>query len=152
VVRADKDGRYRLRPMDKHYTLLAVGGAGGCALKQEDVPPGGELKLQRWGGVEGGLRLNAGPLAHTPVASEEERSQPYVAGNPGPIFTLAGGQASTDAAGHFVLDHVPAGESIRLYQLVPMGGGSTRYRTIGTYSTKSGETVTVKAGGHGRPV
>ncbi|HSV13939.1 MAG TPA: sigma-70 family RNA polymerase sigma factor, partial [Tepidisphaeraceae bacterium] len=145
VTRTDKDGHYRLRAMETHYSLLAVGDGGFVALKQDDVPRDGTLKLLQWARFEGDLRLNAGPLVNATIAAQTTSLN-------GMNCSAMPGQATTDAAGHFVIDRVVPGQPIMLYQLVPMGGGSSRYRVIGRYSSVAGQTIKVRAGGVGRPV
>jgi RNA polymerase sigma factor (sigma-70 family) len=154
ATRTDKDGHFKMRPPDvPHYSVIAVGEAGYISLKQDQLPSDGVLKLIAWGRIEGDLRLNASPLAKADVSGQTERG-PYVAvkDNDVPMFNFQIGQTMTDEKGHFVLAYVPANEKVRVYRLVPMGGGSSRFCDLGECTVGPGQMHHISSGGHGRPV
>lgn len=145
VTRADKEGRYRLRAIEKKFALVAFADQGFANVKDGELPGNGEIRLQKWSQIAGDLRLNGGPAAEVKVDAQavlgsDRRS------------SLPVRQTKTDSAGHFIVERVPPGQEVQLYRLVPLGGGSERYISLGKYTTVAGETVTVKAGGVGRPV
>jgi len=135
MVVTEKDGRYTFAPPDKPYLIVALHDQGYAQTAIETTGATRDLVLTPWARVEGvrriGNRVAAGGKVHLAGIQSFHRDQPYV---------MVEAEAVCDERGHFVVEHVPAGN-------VSVSGGGT-----GQLQTQPGETTHLTLGGTGRPV
>ncbi len=144
---SDKDGHFALRPQEKKSTLLVVTDAGFAAVKDDQLSKDGQIHLQKWARIEGDYRLNASPAKFVTVGAQAE-----IPTGPREMSSFNIQPVTTDANGHFVIDRVPPDQTVRVYELVSMGGGSQRWVQLGSFRPTAGQTTKISAGGKGRPV
>jgi RNA polymerase sigma factor (sigma-70 family) len=147
LAQTDKDGHFSLQPQEKKYSLLITADEGFALVKDDQLSKDGQIHLQKWARIEGDYRLNASPASFVKIGAQAQLPLGPYGGS-----MLNARSVTTDASGHFVLDHLPPGQNVHIYQLVPLGGGSERFVQMGDYKAVADQTTAIQVGGKGRPV
>ena len=146
LVETDGDGRFLLwRRPSAWFDLLVAHPAGFVLVADEEYDENHEIRLQRWGRIEGQLAKGRGGPDH----------RVWMVGLPSPAWlgryrdfrynTTCG----TD--GRFVFEKVPPGRFEVGYR-VAIGDDYDGFTSRTPVAVKAGETATVKVGGEGRRV
>ena len=165
LVSTKPDGSFTLPLYEGAQSVIAVNQEGYVQVGLDQLKQNPRVTLQKWGRIEGTLRVNhhpgtnetvqlSGPMSrwrvpHPPVAAERKRpnaAHPSQAALPPPMYNSADFQAKTDDQGRFVLAFVPPGEQI-LQRRIPLGAGSWTQTPVGTVRVPPGETVVTNVGG-----
>jgi hypothetical protein len=130
----------------KSVVALNEDGYAQVSLGQLKASP--QITLQKWGRVEGVLRLG-----HHPGANQQVILEPLQPGWPlqPPVYDPNAFQARTDDQGRFAITLVPPGEQT-ISRLVATGEGSWTHSLLATVEVKPGESTVANVGGTGRNV
>jgi hypothetical protein len=140
TVTASTDGAFTLRSYAKAEKIIATHSSGYLEIPYSNFVSGSTLTLQRWGTIEGTLKIGQRPGANESVTLSSDSLI---------HFNMA--QIKTDDQGRFVMGKVPPGDR-RLARLVPLGNNSWGHSHIEPVTVKAGEVTTVTMGGNGRAV
>ena len=131
-TKTDAVGEFKLPPAEEPGALLVLAEAGYAIVPDSSkLADGGEIKLTPWGIVEGTLEIGGKPangvaLQLRPMDSIPPRKKPVE-------FRL---NATTDTAGHFRFEHVPAFAYV-------VCGADQRLLSSETVQAEAGKTTTV---------
>lgn len=145
LVNAGTDGGFKLPEYERVKAVLAISEEGFARVTPTELKTSPQIKLQKWGRIEGTLRV--GPR---PGANESLLISPAVPGADQLFFDYNAYLTRTDERGHFVITYAPPGE-IQIVRLVPSGTGKT-HRSLGIVAIKPGQTVVTNFGGEGRTI
>jgi hypothetical protein len=121
------------------------------------------IKLQKWGRIEGTLRVGHHLGANEQVVIDAPMSRRWMMGRgkghavhhstglQPPMYDYNAFHTGTDEQGRFVFTFVPPG-SQTVARLVPMGGGSWTHSPLDALDVKPGKTTVAELGGGGRTV
>jgi len=139
-IKTDEQGRFEFPPDAMAHTLVAVAREGVARVSLQEGNGAAEVRLQRWGRIEGALSLRSG-RAGKRVQLFDGSFHRY-GGGPSLDFNFS---ATTDPEGRFIIASAPPGE-FDLY-IAPMDGTPYSHRTPVT--VRPGETVHAQIGGEG---
>ena len=172
VVGTGAEGTFTLPLYEKAQSVIALNEEGYAQVSLEELKASHEIRLQKWGRIEGTLRvghhlgtneqviLSAAPAwSKKTVNLSGQNNNPLemISTNstrsllPHPIYDSSAFKSRTDDQGRFVITFVPPGEQV-IARLVPAGVGSWNHRPVATLEVKPGETVVTNVGGGGRIV
>ncbi len=137
AAEADASGKYSLKPIPQPHTLYAVHEGGFAALPAEKLSSSGDVTLHPWGRIQGVLMVGRKPGANQPLALSSLTSMYSMDLR----VTL---RTTSDSQGRFEFATVPPGE----YRI--RATGST-YQSADAIA-RSGEAISIKIGGTGRPI
>jgi len=147
----DEQGKYSLPFLDEKILLICLHETGWARLSDKLAENAKEIQLQAWSKVEGTLLQGKEPLAGEPVALYF--NEPYVQNAPRAHWDY---QATSDADGKFLFDHVLGGEATvaRSITFAESESGSimTSYSHNEPVSLVAGQTTQVQLGGTGRAI
>jgi hypothetical protein len=103
---------------------------------------GSTITLQRWGTIEGVLKIGPRPGTNESL---------LLSGDGSIQFGFEDFKTTTDEQGRFSMASVPPGER-RLVRLIPIGDRSWSHSHAQNLTIKAGEVTTVTVGGDGRTV
>jgi hypothetical protein len=156
LVSAGTDGSFTLPMYEGAKSVIALNEEGYAQVSVEQLKTSPQIPLQKWGRVEGTLRLG-----HRPGANQQVVLDPLQPGWPitnstpvtlqPPFYDPDAFQARTDNQGRFVITFVPPGEQT-IARLVATGEGSWTHSRLATVEVKPGETTVTNVGGTGRNV
>ncbi len=143
VALTDASGAFSLRPDPNGENIVVVHTNGYAEVSFSNFVSGSAIKLQRWGVIEGVLKIgdNLGTnqsLLLTPEASGMNRFW----------YDYQDYAVATDAQGKFVISNVPPGER-RVVRLIRIDERSQMHSPLGNVSVKAGEVTHVTFGGDG---
>src|SRR5262249_13852312 len=153
VIKTGRDGRYAFRPQEPPYTILALDGRGFAErnVRDEGASPTADLTVRPWGRIEGTLRIGGRLAAGQKIILDYSPRQ----GDTPAALPWWSGEATTDAAGRFVLERVMPGEVTvaRNFLVKDAGSSETWGQSHGRrVDVAPGETARVELGGTGRPI
>jgi peroxiredoxin len=101
------DGRFSIPPPLGDFRLVALHDEGYAEVTAAQFEPMHELRVRRWGRIEGTLKVDGRPLAGEPIEAElyDRRVDPVW-----PTIQNEG-RARTDRDGHFLIERMPPGEA-----------------------------------------
>jgi hypothetical protein len=171
LVSAGQDGSFTLPMYEGAKSVIALNEEGYAQVSLEQLKASPQITLQKWGRIEGTLRVGRHPgtneqvVVSTPLprwsktsirkAGQQTNGLEITNSSPvmiqPPTYDFHAFQARTDERGRFVITFVPPGEQT-LSRLVPEGTGSWTYNQLATVDVKPGETAVTNVGGTGRTV
>lgn len=145
-VMTDAEGRFRFGGKWSHpYYLFATHAAGFAPVSGKDFQTDREIRLERWGRIEG--QLGKGHMGTDRRVWMRGLLGPASAGSQcGVVY-----DAPCNADGRFVFERVPAGW-FNVGYLIPLGDGIEALTARTAVVIKAGETARVQIGGGGRSV
>jgi hypothetical protein len=147
-IRTTDDGRFQFSPPGKPFIIVALHAQGYAETAAQSDGPVPDLILTPWAQVEGEVRVGSKVGARETV--ELQRPSPFDPHQPHVLFSA---RASCDESGHFLLDHVPAGDMIVGRWICENQHSLTFAMASPAHvQTKNGETAHILLGGTGRPV
>jgi uncharacterized GH25 family protein len=175
IVSTGPDGGFTLPLFEKAQSVIALNLEGYARVSLEQLKQSPRIRLQKWGRIEGVLRVNhhpgtnevvglSVPISRTlpqrrPVPGRTndltmthstEKALPSVTyAFPPVMYNSTAFEAKTDDQGRFVLTFVPPGEEV-LHRRVPLGAGSYTQSPLATVRVPPGETLVTNVGGTGR--
>jgi beta-lactamase regulating signal transducer with metallopeptidase domain len=141
LVNTGPDGRFTLPQFEKAGDVYALNDAGFARVSLEQLKTNSQIRLQKWGRVEGTLRIGRRPGSNEVVAVS---AFPPDASEL--IYNSTAFQFRTDESGRFVAAYLPPGETA-FARLVPAGRNAQNQLRLGNVEVKPGETTTVNFGG-----
>ena len=145
-VETDAEGRFHFEGEWSHpFYLFAAHASGFAPVTGKDFQKNREIRLQRWGRIEGQLAKGR----------RGTDGRVWMVGLPSPAWV--GHQCDLrydtpcDADGRFVFERVPAGW-FNVGYLMAIGDDFEGFTARTAVVVKAGETARVKVGGEGRPV
>ena len=167
----DAGGHFRLPEPAQEEVVLATNDAGFAAATFEQLRQSPEMKMQRWGRIEGTFKLgtNAGANQTLAAGFPDARTSSFNDSAPGMqlLSTVLGRvvfdsrEAQTDAAGNFIFDCLPPGEvALMRVESIPTPQGGYAIASGGVWGggrmalldLKEGDRLKVDLGGKGRAV
>ena len=133
---------------DDKFLLVALSAAGYAEASSDEFAKSGQLVLQPWGRIEGGVRIGSRFGSDQEVMFQPDR--------PNRAYLWSFGYTTrTDERGRFRFDWViPGSGRISRSVVTKLGGGPTQHRPCWPeyVYVKPAQTVQVTIGGKGRPV
>ena len=172
LVGTGADGSFTLPLYEKAQFVIALNEEGYAQVSLDELKASHEIRLQKWGRIEGTLRvghhLGTNDLVALSAAPTWSKRTGNISGKtngpmemtvtnstrsplPHPIYDSNVFKSRTDDQGRFVITFVPPGGQV-IARLVPAGVGSWNHRPVATLEVKPGETVVTNVGGGGRVV
>jgi hypothetical protein len=171
LVSAGTDGSFTLPMYEGAKSVIALNEEGYAQVSLEQLKASPQITLQKWGRIEGTLRVghHVGANEQVVVSAPQPRwskmsvrkagqqTNDLEITNSSPVmlqslfYDFNAFQARTDEQGRFVITFVPPGEQT-IARLVPAGEGSWTHSQLGTVNVKPGETTLANVGGTGRTV
>ena len=160
TISVSSDGSFTLPMFEKAESVVALNEEGFAQVSLEQLKALPQITLQKWGRIEGTLRVGhrAGTneqvvLSQPSMLAYGIRHVPGQTNNPlnRPIYDFSAFKASTDDQGRFVIRYVPPGENT-IARLVSIGAGSWSHSPLATIDVEPGETVVTNVGGGGRTI
>jgi len=172
IVSAGQDGSFTLPMYEKAVSVVALNEEGYAQVSLEQLKSSPQIKLQKWGRIEGTLRVGrhlgtnetlglSGALPRWTKKTihrtgqtnnsviEITNSSPVMLQPP--MYEFGAFQARTDGQGKFVITFVPPGQQF-IWRQIPAGENSWTTSQLGAVGVKPGETVVTNIGGTGRTV
>jgi beta-lactamase regulating signal transducer with metallopeptidase domain/uncharacterized GH25 family protein len=171
LVTTGPDGSFSLPMYDPAQSVIALNDEGYARVSLEQLKASPQIRLQKWGRIEGVLRSG-----HHPAANEMVTLSGPVRRTPGPNTSKTGQQPQqkdatnsdettlpplmydylvfqtmTDEQGRFVFTYVPPGPQT-VNRSIPFGEHARSTHSVGTVEVKPGETAHGTFGGNGRTV
>lgn len=170
-VSTGPDGSFTLPMYEGAQSVVALNEEGYVQVSLEQLKQSPQITLQKWGRIEGTLRVGhhwatneVVALTSNPARWSTRRfhggggqTNEVVVTNtspvrlPEPMLNSSVFKARTDDQGRFVMTFVPPGERT-INRLIPMGSGSWTYQELATVEVHAGETTVTNLGGSGRSV
>jgi hypothetical protein len=170
-ISTDASGHFQLPEPAQPEVVLVTNEAGFAAVTFEQLRHASEMKMQRWGRIEGNLKLgtNVGANQTLAVGFPDAGTRPVNDSSPGTQLlatvlqriVFGSREVQTDARGNFIFDCIPPGE-VALMRVEPVprpqGGymmalgsvwGGCRMALL---DLKEGDRLQVDLGGNGRTV
>jgi hypothetical protein len=156
LVSAGADGSFTLPMYKGAKSVVALNEEGYAQVSLGQLKASPQIRLQKWGQVEGVLRLGHHPGANQQVVLEPLQPGWGIANSTPaslqpPFYDPNAFQARTDDQGRFVITFVPPGGQT-IARLVAAGEGSWTHSQLATVEVKPGETTVTNVGGTGRNV
>jgi uncharacterized GH25 family protein len=171
LVSAGQDGSFTLPMYEGAKSVVALSEEGYAQVSLEQLQSSPQITLQKWGRIEGTLRVGHHPGTNEQVVLDApqprwikktfhktgQQTNDVVITNSSPVtlqspfYDSNAFQAKTDGQGRFVITFVPPGEQI-IARLVPTGEGSWTHSQLAAVDVKPGETTVTNVGGTGRTV
>ena len=161
IVTTGADGAFTLPMFEGAQSIIALNLDGYAQVSLEQLKQSPQVTLQKWGRIEGTLRINHRPGSNEWVNLSPSMSRWIAASqrHPGkgvavlqpPMFNYTGFQAKTDDQGKFVLTFVPPGDNV-INRHISTGAGSWMQSALLTVHVGPGETLVTNVGGAGRTV
>ena len=146
TTRTDARGTFFFSPLTDAHTLVAAHAQGFAEVPVEQIIREREVRLERWGRIEGTLRVGRNAAAGETVLLTTASQGPHAFS-----FDIHAFTAQTDKEGHFAMAYVPPGDH-RLMHL-PKQPVRMIPNSVGVpVSIRSGAVTSVSLGGTGRPV
>ncbi|MGD0815574.1 MAG: hypothetical protein ABSA83_18430 [Verrucomicrobiota bacterium] len=156
LVSAGADGSFTLPMYERAASVIALNEEGYAQVSLGQLKASPQIRLQKWGRIEGTLRLGHHPGTNQQVALNRSQTR-WMAGNSTPatpqppFYDPSAFQSRTDDQGRFVITFVPPGEQT-VARLVPTGERAWMLDPLATVEVKPGETLVTNFGGTGRSV
>ncbi|MDR3457161.1 MAG: M56 family metallopeptidase [Verrucomicrobiae bacterium] len=170
-VSAGADGSFTLPLYTNAQSVIALNEAGYAQVSLEQLKTQPTITLQKWGRIEGTLRIGHHPgtnelvsLSGPPPRWSKRSIRPAgstntidftntspVAPLPPPLYDSRAFEAKTDDQGRFAIAYVPPGER-SIARMIPTGEHSWTHSRLGSVLVKPGETTVTNFGGTGRTV
>jgi len=170
VVSTGPDGSFTLPMYEGAGSIIAVSPQGYVQVSFEQLKQSPKITLQKWGRIEGTLRVNhhSGTneivdLSPSMRMSQARRNRLASQTNGGaatnavpatlqpPMFNFGAFQAKTDDQGKFVITFVPPGE-VTIGRRISLSANSWTQSPLATVTVQPGETMVTNVGGTGRTV
>jgi beta-lactamase regulating signal transducer with metallopeptidase domain/uncharacterized GH25 family protein len=171
LVSAGQDGSFTLPMCEGAKSVIALNEEGYVQVSVEQLKTSPKIQLQKWGRIEGTLRVghhvgtNEQVMLEFPQsrwntktfhkAGQQTNALTITNSSPvmlqPPLYDSNAFQARTDDEGRFVISFVPPGRQI-IARLVPSGPNSWTASQLATVDVKPGETTVTNVGGTGRNV
>ncbi len=171
IVSTAKDGSFTLPMYEKAQSVVALNEMGIVQVSLEQLKTSPQITLQKWGRIEGTLRVGHHVGANESIHISQtmpqwSRMKIQKSGQTNnfvsitnssptiiqlPFYDFNAFVAKTDDQGHFAITFVPPGKQT-LSRMVPTGAGSSTSSQLAIVDVKPGETVVANAGGTGRTV
>jgi len=165
------DGSFTLPVYEGAKSVIALNEEGYAQVSLEQFKSSPQVRLQKWGRIEGTLRVSHHPgtnevvvldppqrpwLTRTfhkigPQTNEFTLTNSTLATPQPPIYDFNAFQARADDQGRFAITFVPPGQQV-IARLVSTGGNSWTHSQLATVEVKPGETLVTNIGGLGRTV
>lgn len=158
VTASGRDGSFSLPLYEKASSVVAVNEEGFARVWLEELKASRQIKLQKWGRVEGTLEINHHPGSNEMVSLQalappfQIVSQSKAGRLPRLIYENSAFQAKTDNQGHFTMIFVPPGEVTVDRLIRDEGNRSYTTRRLGTLDVKAGEVTAAHLKSNGRTV
>jgi hypothetical protein len=146
VVTTDAQGRFAFPEAPDRFQVIAANETGFAWVDGKELVSSADIRLQPWGRVEGTLRIGRRAGARERVSLLQ-----YSNGKVFEHHVSLGDEVRTDVHGRFMFEKVPPGWLV-VGHAVPIGGAAWTITGDLPAHVPSGQTVTVTAGGLGRPV
>jgi sugar lactone lactonase YvrE/peroxiredoxin len=146
IVGTDSEGRFSFPPQTDKYILVTIHDKGYAEATAEQIEKSPSIILQKWGKVEGTLRIGNKPGANESICLWYE--QPYDPNTPQILYDY---RTATDSNGHFVLDRVKTGQA-KVGREIKTSEMMTSFSHAVPVEVKADKTATVSIGGTGRPI
>ena len=170
-VSTGPDGSFTLPMYEGAQSVIALNETGYAQVSLEQLKQSRQITLQKWGRIEGTLRVghHLGTNEVVALTSNQARwitqsfhglgrqTNNIVVTNtsparlPEPILNSSVFKVKTDDQGRFVITFVPPGDRT-INRLIPLGSGSWNYNQITTVKVLPGETLVTNLGGTGRTI
>ncbi len=145
-TQTDAKGHFAFRPQDDQYGVLIVHSSGVGRKSPEDLARSSGITLERFGRIEGILRVGAGIGARQPIDVQLEcGASPY------DNWRFAHYSTETDAKGRFTIENLIPGEAT-IFRLSAPSPEGIRLNMLPIVDVAPGVTSHVELGGRGRPV
>jgi hypothetical protein len=171
LVSAGTDGSFTLPMYEGARSVIALNEEGYAQVSLEQLKASPQIMLQKWGRIEGTLRVGRHPGTNEQVVLDApqprwtkktihktgQQTNDVEITNSSPImlqppfYDFNAFQARTDEQGRFVIMFVPPGQQI-IARLVRAGENSWTHSQLATVEVKPGETIVTNVGGTGRIV
>jgi beta-lactamase regulating signal transducer with metallopeptidase domain/uncharacterized GH25 family protein len=170
LVNAGADGSFTLPMCEGAESVIALNEVGYAQVSLEQLKTSPQIKLQKWGRVQGVLRVGhhlgtnqmvqlSSPLpvwAPGNYRSKSAVKNPAITNTPSaflppPNYEPNAFQSRTDDRGQFVITFVPPGNQ-SLWRQVPVSEHSWTQTQLATVEVKPGETIVTNVGGTGRTI
>ena len=140
AVVTDDSGRFSMAPVAQAHSVYATHEKGFAAMTVEQFAASSNIILRPWGRIEGTLMIGS-----KVGANQQVFVTPLVKTVRPPALNVSL-STQTDNDGKFVFSTLPPGE-YRIGHRMGLGSGQFTIASVG-----SGETVSVRIGGTGRPI
>ncbi len=145
-TQTDAKGHFAFRPQDDKYGVLIVHSSGVGRKTPEDLARSSGITLERFGRIEGVLRIGSGIGARQPIHVELE-----CGADPSDFWRFVRYDTETDDQGRFTIENMIPGEATISRLSAPLPEG-VRLNTLPIVDVAPGVTSHVELGGRGRPV
>ena len=143
IYTTDSAGRFTIPPQIQNGQLVAMTEAGIAIVAVTPASSSLEITLQPWSSIEGTLRSGKSQVAKAHLRAVLSGTSD---------FPNIDSTAESDAAGHFLLTHIPPG-MIDIYRIEPSGNaGETKLQMIDNVELQAGQALHKDFGGNGRTV
>lgn len=145
-LQTDATGLFRLPPQSAEYKLIVLHDSGFARLSEAEFVASGEVRLERWGRIEGTIYRGRHPDVQCELSIQDNAEREWGIG-----FSVNQlNRVYSDDQGRFSYHRVFPG-MVTISKIVKLGG-STEYARYTTVQVSAGETVEVHLGGGGRTV
>jgi RNA polymerase sigma factor (sigma-70 family) len=147
-IRTGADGRFKFSPTDKPFLIVALHDIGYAQAASEHAGTLPDLLLRPWARIDGAMYIGSRAAVRQKVNLWSDWSRKF--DQPSVLFEA---NTMTDDTGHFLMDHVPAGE-VYVGRWICLNERSWSFTTTHSVHvhTDFGQTAHVTIGGTGRPV
>ncbi len=142
------DGHVDFSPQPGLFAIAIFGDAGSAEVDQKAVAKSADVTLTPWGHVNGQLKVGSKPAAGQDVDLSAAQGMQYEPDKPRIFYQFS---AKTDDEGRFNFDRVSPG-NYNVSRRINVTSNSWSNTVLQTFDVAAGQTVTVNAGGMGRPV
>jgi RNA polymerase sigma factor (sigma-70 family) len=148
-TRTDEHGRFAFQPQDESFNIMVQHDEGYAQRSHEALARSADVTLEPWSRIEGTIRIGNQLGVHQPIRIQLDRTGLGSSSYDYQFYTYT---IQIDNQGRFVVDRLMAGEA-QVYRIDDYGGGREFSVPTGfPFEVKAGQTITVRAGGHGRPI
>lgn len=164
IVNADSQGHFTLPLYEKAISVVALNEEGFARVSLDELKTSPQLRLQKWGRIEGSLKMSRHPATNETVVVQPVFQPSSVRRINGTndtvlkqsvavplIYDFESFKSRTDDHGQFEIALVPPGE-VSLARLVDIGHGTREHRRLGNVDVKAGQTEKVQYGEDGKTV
>ena len=162
IVSTGPDGSFTLPLYEGAESVIALNVQGFAQVSLDQLKASPRITLQKWGRIEGTLRVNHHPGTNEVVGLNSARAWWGAPHRPGSgstnapaelplMYNPSAFEAKTDAQGRFLITFVPPGEQV-IHRRIPLGAGSWTQSTLAQVDVAAGDTLVTNLGGSGRTV
>lgn len=144
-VKTDGRGQFAAVPKQPDFALVVLHDSGFAQVSQEAFRSAGEIRLQKWGRIEGTVYEG-----RTPAVNSQVELHPPLKGGPTEFRVIHRLEAVTDEQGRFSIDRAVPGR-MTIYKMVRVADGA-RGEKRGDVEVRAGETTVIHLGGGGQTV